>query len=121
MSIFSNSEKRVYTLPGTILHSILFAQYKFYAFPADMIMHLSFEVCYIKLFMCTSPPLHLPTWGPCDEYELETSGEFCFVLTIDLLFFLNYLLKIFSRGAWVAQSVKHPTSAQVMISRFVLC
>ena len=23
------------------------------------------------------------------------------------------------RGAWVAQSVKHPTSAQVMISRFV--
>ena len=24
-----------------------------------------------------------------------------------------------TRGAWVAQSVKHPTSAQVMISRFV--
>ena len=23
------------------------------------------------------------------------------------------------RGAWVAQSVKHPTSAQVMISQFV--
>ena len=27
--------------------------------------------------------------------------------------------KILSRGAWVAQSVKRPTSAQVMISRFV--
>ena len=29
------------------------------------------------------------------------------------------LQKIRNRGAWVAQSVKHPTSAQVMISRFV--
>ena len=27
------------------------------------------------------------------------------------------LLKFKYRGAWVAQSVKHPTSAQVMISR----
>ena len=29
------------------------------------------------------------------------------------------LIKITPRGTWVAQSVKHPTSAQVMISRFV--
>ena len=28
-------------------------------------------------------------------------------------------IKLFSQGAWVAQSVKHPTSAQVMISWFV--
>ena len=27
--------------------------------------------------------------------------------------------KDYSKGAWVAQSVKHPTSAQVTISRFV--
>ena len=29
------------------------------------------------------------------------------------------ILKKQYRGAWVAQSVKHPTSAQVMISQFV--
>ena len=50
------------------------------------------------------------------------------LLTIILTFFLrshhnftyvlSYFLKYMSRGAWVAQ-VKHPTSAQVMILRFV--
>ena len=34
---------------------------------------------------------------------------------------LNYIVYNFIfRGAWVAQSVEHPTSAQVMISQFVL-
>ena len=32
---------------------------------------------------------------------------------------LSKLLKTKNRGAWRAQSVKHPTSAQVMISRLV--
>ena len=32
---------------------------------------------------------------------------------------LLYLNAFDYRGAWVAQSVKHPTSAQVTISRFV--
>ena len=29
------------------------------------------------------------------------------------------LLRIIIRGAWVTQSIKHPTSAQVMVSQFV--
>ena len=32
---------------------------------------------------------------------------------------LNHFLKVFRRGTWVVQSAKCPTSAQVMISRFV--
>ena len=32
---------------------------------------------------------------------------------------LAILLNLFLGGTWVAQSVKHPTSAQVMILRFV--
>ena len=32
---------------------------------------------------------------------------------------MTHLLKFKDRGAWVAQSVKQLTSAQVMISRFV--
>ena len=33
--------------------------------------------------------------------------------------FLIEILEKYRRGAWVAQSVEHPTSAPVMISRFV--
>ena len=37
-----------------------------------------------------------------------------------LMDIVNVLLKLHkNRGAWVAQSVKRPTSAQVMISRFM--
>ena len=32
---------------------------------------------------------------------------------------ISAIIKRHKRGAWVAQSVKRPTSAQVMISRFV--
>ena len=32
---------------------------------------------------------------------------------------MNFLLNFNSWGAWVAQSVKRPTSVQVMISQFV--
>ena len=36
-------------------------------------------------------------------------------ITFTIIAFNKYLL----RGTWVAQSVEHPTSAQVMITRFV--
>ena len=50
-------------------------------------------------------PLSLPL--PC-----SCSVSFCFSI-------INKTLRIISRGAWVAQSVERPTSAQVMISPLV--
>ena len=41
------------------------------------------------------------------------------LLACSLSKLINELLKIITRGAWVAQLVKRPTLAQVMISRFM--
>ena len=42
----------------------------------------------------------------------------CLCLSVSLSQNIN-IKKNFFRGAWVAQSIEHPTLAQVMISRFV--
>ena len=54
----------------------------------------------------------LPGWVELADGEEE-------LLTSSLTKLMMALSKTHTRGAWVAQSVKQPTSAQVMISRSV--
>ena len=73
-----------------------------------------------------APPPRCPSYGSC-HHRREGSCSEATASSLGLpskraaerflTFLLNVLLIL--RGAWAAQSVEHPTSTQVMISRFL--
>ena len=74
------------------------------------------------LCLCFSVPFHRLAHWAFPFVSLELSQAFCLILSnipryVILLFFI--LKNAYVRGAWVVQSVKRPTSAQVMISWFM--
>ena len=82
----------------------------------------------ISRFVCWSPasrspppalPRAEPAWNSLSPLRPSPPPPTPPLCALSLSLNVNQLKKFFKRGAWVAQSVKHPTSAQVMILGFV--
>ena len=65
---------------------------------------------------CLEPPNLYARRVHCFQVFLAKEQEVC--MSVCVYLFVQLVKKESSSGAWVAQSVKRPTSAQVMISRF---
>ena len=71
-----------------------------------------------SLHFCLEPVLFIPFQGQMAK-RFATSKGSCARCPLSFIVHNKSLKKKKPRGTWVAQSVEHPTLAQVMISRFV--